>query len=519
MSLDTTDGAADVTENASARQAWTGGDGPVRRALRLASRAYWLWPALLTLAVCRYHGDRVGLWRDELATWSAINRSNGQLIDLLKKTDAVTGTYYFLLKGWAAVFGHSVITLRMPSMLAMAGAAAFIGLIGRQLFGKRVGVAAGLLFAFIPSITRYGQEARGYAFAVLLVTAATWLLLRVLERPRVGAFLGYGLCLAGAGLFHLVAMVVVVSHGAIVLLRWRTSRDRRLLVGFALGTVLALVLLIPLIIIGQREVHGQLGWLGAPTFGYIASPFFSTLFASTWVSYGVFILACLPLAWSRGRRPAAELALIAVLPIVLVWIVSQKSPYFLDRYLLFTVPFWALLAAAGAMALRPRVVGALALIMVVLSGVQDQQQVRKWDAREFSDSRAAAAFIAKNYQPGDAIAPESSPVVDNNYWVLQLDTALRLYLPSHIQPRDVFEAATPVQANSLYLTQCPLDQSAACLGTSAPRVWVVTVDYNNYPFDGFPKEQVKALQAEYPKQTVTRLAGSQGRLMVTLMEK
>ena len=66
-----------------------------------------------------------------------------------------------LLHVWMAAFGDSADAMRAPSVLAMAGAAACVALIGRRLAGNRAGLLAGLVFALVPSVTRFAAACLG----------------------------------------------------------------------------------------------------------------------------------------------------------------------------------------------------------------------------------------------------------------------------------------------------------------------------------------------------------------------
>ncbi|MGP3686815.1 glycosyltransferase family 39 protein [Streptomyces sp. IBSNAI002] len=157
-----------------------------RRRLPGARSGLWLWPAAVTLTVVVVGIDGPQLGTDELVTWDVGRRGTGRILALVQDVDAVHAAYYLLMHGWMAVFGDSHLALRLPSALAMSGAAACVALIGARLFGRRAGLCGGLLFALVPAVSRFGQEARGYALVVLAATPATYLLLRALDRPRSG---------------------------------------------------------------------------------------------------------------------------------------------------------------------------------------------------------------------------------------------------------------------------------------------------------------------------------------------
>src|ERR1700754_179371 len=124
------------------------GSGPVAGTRRFLGGPWApVVPAVITLLVAGFQIDRAPLWRDELATWSAASRSLPDLWRMLGGIDAVTGPYYLFMHAWIRVFGDSAFALRLPSLLAMAGAAALTATLGTRLFGPRAGLVAGLLFA------------------------------------------------------------------------------------------------------------------------------------------------------------------------------------------------------------------------------------------------------------------------------------------------------------------------------------------------------------------------------------
>jgi hypothetical protein len=151
-----------------------------------AMRVLWLWPALLMLAVGCYQLTVPDLWRDELSSWSFASRPVPELMAVVRRSDASQLAYYLLLHYWMAAFGYSVLAMRMLSVLAMTAAAACVTLAARKLAGSgaaagRAGLLAGLAFVLIPSVSRFAQEARFYAFEVFAAMLATWLLLRALQ--------------------------------------------------------------------------------------------------------------------------------------------------------------------------------------------------------------------------------------------------------------------------------------------------------------------------------------------------
>jgi mannosyltransferase len=83
----------------------------------------WLVPIAVTATVVSFHATTAPPWRDEFATWSAATRTLPQIVELGRHIDAVTVPHYVFMHVWIAWFGDSVLSLRLPSLMAMTGTA------------------------------------------------------------------------------------------------------------------------------------------------------------------------------------------------------------------------------------------------------------------------------------------------------------------------------------------------------------------------------------------------------------
>jgi mannosyltransferase len=504
---------------------------PEQATPRRPTVAYLTWavPVVVTAVLGLIEIGIPQLWRDELASWSAASRTLPQLWAMLHNIDAVLGIYYFGLHLWMAVFGDSATAMRLPSVLAMAGAAGVVALIGRRLGGGAAGLASGLVFALIPSVSRYAQEARPYAFAMFFAALATLTFLRAMERPNWSRWAIYAVVLAAAGASNLVAVSVAAGH--LIILLWdflqRTVRiggdgtadsGKRLPGGrlaaegsplllvkrFCVALVAGAVLVSPLVIEGHAQQGWQIGGVPTPHVAQligVSGGLWQELFASVSVAAAVMLLAVVSLlaALDARRRSIAGYALaFAIVPVIAVWLLSRGPvSYWTYRYMLFSIAGWSVGAGLGIAylaerfkqarlaritgALSPRFTVAAVLVAVVgLLGIHDQLAIRQNEAHNLwaypempsngtpVDYQAAAAVIAANERPGDGIVYQTGDL--NHY---QVDTAMTYYLRGKL-PMPVFQAATQVQSNSLQPTEC--QDLAPCI-SGTPRIWVVFVDH------------------------------------------
>ncbi len=479
------------------------------------ARLAWCWPALLTLALGLYQMGRPELWRDELASWSFASRPVSGLIASARHTGAAQLAYYLLLHEWIAAFGDSADAMRALSVLAMAAAAACVALVGRRLAGARAGLAAGLVFALVPSVSRFAQEIRFYAVAVLVATLATLLLLRALDRPSAARWAAYAACLALLGYIDVVALSLVAGHVAGAVLRTWHDHDRRQL-WFLPAVAAGLAACLPLVMAGSAQARDQISWIPRPGLDLTDFAFFGrNLFYSTSVAAALIVLAVL--AWAVAWREAAFLTALAIGPVAAVWLMSQGSySYFFPRYLLFTVGAWAVLAGIGLSRLDARI-GATAVLVIAILSAGNQQVIREPGAHSwpsypvgyggsYLDYAGAAAYVARHAKAGDGAVYQGR---ENKVSWLMIGDGLQYYLardmPNGVPaPHQLFVARSAAQAGTLYPQPCR--HPATCLGAE-PRIWVVGSGRQLNPYQAVTPAQAAVLRPRYRLSLVKHVRG------------
>jgi mannosyltransferase len=441
----------------------------------------WAVPGLLTLVVTLAGIGHAQPWRDELATWSAATRPVPDLLRLAGTIDAATGPYYLLMHGWTALSGTSPTALRLPSALAMAGAAALTAQLGARLVGARAGLLAGLLLAVLPATSRYGQEARPYAPATLFAVLATLLLVGALHRPSWRRWAGYAVAVAALGLLHLIALTLLAAHALVVVLA--AVRDRGLLWRWLVALLPATVLVVPLVLVAGGQRGRQLDWVRLVRVDDLAA--LPGALAQSGVVGGLLAgLAALGAA-RLGRRALLPGAAV-VLPVLLLFAAGTAVPLWVTRYLVFTVPFACLLAGAALAGVR--LAPALAVVTLAgLLGLPDQAALRRtheWPRTAPVDYAGVARIVADGQQPGDAVvySPRDS-------WLFP-DLGLAYHLGTG-RPRDVLVVRDQRQRADLWAAECAVP--AECLA-GVDRVWLVVTGRRADPLAAVPGAKGAALR-------------------------
>ncbi|MER6417690.1 hypothetical protein [Streptomyces sp. NPDC001137] len=341
------------------------------------------------------------VWRDEAATWQVAERSTAEIWHMLGNVDVVHGCYYLLMHALFEWFGPGTTTLRLPSVLATAVAAACVAVIGRRLAGLWVGLGGGMAFGLLPAVQFYLQEGRPYALVAAGAGVSTLLLVTVLQRRvRAGRWVAYGGTVLLCALLNWLSLLILPAHLATLV--WaRAGRGTRTRWAAASATATACAL--PLVLFSRGQ-SAQVSWIPPLTWHMLIGPAVLLLIG------GVGALLDRPRV---GRLSVATvgLPLLAVPQIGLIGL-SLIQPLFLDRYVLFSLLGLALLIGSvigsAVRAVKPRLPRAStsvlpALIAVATVALLPQSLAKRSPSSRVDDVLALASDVRRLKETGDAV--------------------------------------------------------------------------------------------------------------------
>jgi mannosyltransferase len=461
--------------------------------------------ALAGLTVCSWGITDRQVWRDEHSTWWAATIPFDALLRLISNLDAVIAPYYLLMRGILAVAGESPLALRLPSALAITAACALLCQLGTRMFSARVGLYAALLFAIVPNVSRYGQEARPYALVLAVCIGSSLLLLRALDQPTWGRFLAYAGGLVALGALHLVALCSLGAHLLLVLLspakREPSFDKRRVVFGFALSVLGALLLLAPLAFVGRQQV-GQISWTLTQQASLPALPRMVAL--SPYVGKVLLGLACVGMV--RMDRYRLFLATWAALPPLLLYFSQDWLHLFVHRYLLFVLPAWCMLAALAlddlgqllartpSMRLAPQVLPLLVVVVLLASARRAHAVARTGNGRSY-DYRSLVEVLKREATPKDGIAFSGRGACGG--WAR---LAMQYELREGAFPRDIFVSRSQSDVGWFAAEEC--QDLAPCLPPQIQRLWLVTCGEDPDVFSQYHGNRSEVLRREF---TVARV--------------
>jgi 4-amino-4-deoxy-L-arabinose transferase-like glycosyltransferase len=267
--------------------------------------------------------------------------------------------YYTLLWGWMKVFGESLVSVRMLSIIFGVASVLVAYLLLRAMFNSpRVALLGVLGVALSPFQVHYSQEIRMYALLALTLIGATFALWQGLNTSQRRWWVLFAVCAALAEYTQNLAAfyLVTLALTPVFMRRWDKVKMT------VLAGVGALLLYLPwlLQLPSQFAKIQNAYWVERPTVASILNTLLS--YVTNLPVDGIWIMPALGLSLLvtlfaadqtlrvvRSKRPGAWrgvwLAYLAFAPAALMFIVSQWKPVYIERALLPAgLVFWLWLA-------------------------------------------------------------------------------------------------------------------------------------------------------------------------------
>jgi len=357
-------------------------------------------------------------WYDEAETIGYATR-------LFPIRDIHPPTYYAVVH-LAMNLGGSEFWVRLPSFVMGVASMVVVYAIGRLLVSNPVTLIALLLTSLSPILVWHAQDARMYSQLLLGCLLTIYFYVQILRRGNTLDWVGYVAAALFAAYTQLYATLLIVTLSGHLLLFHRRLFLRWMVVQWAvlLGYLPWLIFLVtmPPEQIGGTPNRTLLAFpytYFAFTNGYSLGPSILELRdfgAETLLLYLPLLLPiCLTVVlltvagvrrlWRANRDAASLIVLWAVVPVLVAVAVPfvVRSMTYNVRYVLFSVPAYLFILAAGVVSLKRYRIGvALLLVVILFNGISlyNYFYVAHY-AKE--DVRSAAAYVAANAKPDDPI--------------------------------------------------------------------------------------------------------------------
>jgi len=147
------------------------------------------------LRLYRLEGPHLpGLWVDTMSADTRI-LVNQSFLDMIRHLMHLQfpPLYYVILNLWVKAFGNSEWVLKLPSAIFSSLTIIVIYKLGKELFGKNVGLISALLLVFSPFAIDYAHNAKMYALFWLLTAGSFLFFFRFIKDQKAGSGILYTL--------------------------------------------------------------------------------------------------------------------------------------------------------------------------------------------------------------------------------------------------------------------------------------------------------------------------------------
>ncbi len=390
---------------------------------------HWLLVVILLLAFClrlAYVADKE-TWYDEAFAVLYAEKQLGSII--YGTVTPVEGAaadihpllYYFFLHGWMGL-GQSLLVVRFPSVVFGLLSLCLLFLIARQLFDAQIGLLAVALGAISPFHIWYSQEARMYSLLCLASLLSIYFFLKGWKQAVWSPWIAFGFCAALSLYVHNLAFLIPLTLDLFVILRRRWDLLLRL---FAAHLV-ALLLFLPWLVLvpGQLAKVQHAYWVPRPGLTELVRTLivftFNLPVPGWFLPLALFfslLLLTLTLYRSLRRaltsrvepqRWARDLCLVMTfVPVLIMFLVSQVRPVYVERALLVCGLIYCIVVAQGLLRPKPPRLVLLSLLplpVLLLTSLGYQYTYSEFPRSPFRD---ANTYLREHQEPGDVIVHEN----------------------------------------------------------------------------------------------------------------
>jgi mannosyltransferase len=411
--------------------------------------------------------------------------------------------YYFALWGWIQLFGNSLVSVRLLSIAFSLGIVFLLYLIVSHLFDEQTALAASFLAAILPFQIHYGVEIRMYVLLAFWLTLATFAFLK-------RQWVLFSIAAALAQYTHNLAAFYLIPLAFTPIFQ----KDWKALRSLTLAGLAAIVLYSPWLIQLPAQVSKVTSsfWIEKPGIEKLFTLFLmylphlplpnSLLMAGLLLA--TLIIALAAFQTYRARKEKAEqaknglwLAYLAFVPPLLLWLVSQISPLYVERALLPShAIFCVWLAWAFTQTKLPRPIQGFALVLILASAGMGIYQHITYKGFPYV-SPAMTQSIESKLKEGDIVIHSNK----------------LSYLPSLYYDGTLPQGFIADPANSSVDTLSPTTQKVLHLqsfesiedGTAnAPRVWFIVYQQSldEYTQAGQTHPQIEYLDQHFELESI-----------------
>ena len=328
--------------------------------------------------------------------------------------------YYTILWVWMKIFGQSIPAARMFSIVVSLASLVLVYQIALTLFNETAAITAALLLSVLPFQVHFAQEIRMYSLL------SFWLLLATLSflRGRNGNWKWWivlAISSAMAQYTHNLAAIYLIPLAITPLIQ----KDWKAFKAVAVASIFSVLFYLPWLIHlpAQYSKVQSSYWVERPGIEKIFTLMLfylphlplpnNLLLPGLLISTQTNALAVFQMILARKNTTSSAnkilwLAYLSFMPPLLLWLISQLVPVYLERALLPSHAIFCIwLAVAFTQTRPPRAIQILVSIFIITSSMMGLYQHITYKGFPYGSYKTLNESIQSRIKPGDVVIHSS----------------------------------------------------------------------------------------------------------------
>lgn len=394
----------------------------------MKTKLIFLFIVFLAGALRLYNIEQKNLWFDEIYSWH-ISEGNTEQIVAETSGDIHPPFYYIILKLWTGLFGDSVFSMRLLSVLFGLLSMIFIYLISEKIFKNRfITLSVLLLYALSPVNIHYSQEVRMLNLNLFLCLGSVYYFFELRSDSSFKNGICYFIFTLLALYTHYFSLLIFFTEIFIALLYYLSKgKDKKSLIYFLICAAAVNLFYAPWYpVFFSQAAKGQ-PWRTDQTIiqsiinavGYFEDVFLSTYYTFenasffyfavfTGTALAIFITVSLIIIFKKRKNlnsGAVCLILFFIVPYITAVLISLKQSILLSRYLSILIPFLLFTLIYFSFYLYSRKFHYVFFLFLICASclgifIENNNNFKN------NDYRRIISYIEENYNEGDIIIAE-----------------------------------------------------------------------------------------------------------------
>lgn len=296
-------------------------------------------------------------WYDEIISIKAAYQDFGH-IKHTSEWDNNPPFYYYCLSIWIKCFNDSEFTVRLLSIIFSSVAAVYLFLIANKNFNLVTAICASFIFLSNNIVFYYSHEARAYSLVLMLSLVSTWLYFNLKSERKIKYIIWLGLINFLIIYSHYIAGLVLFFQTVLMLFYF--DKELKKYFSYSLLITIALTLLRftkkQFLLIFNFNSPKNSFWLPKSTFEYLKEVTSSFLFNDYFAIIFLVIIFLIVVITIIKKTPNQFFIIysfcLGIGSVLILYFLGKLTPIFLDRYLIFSIPFLSLLIASGTLFIK-----------------------------------------------------------------------------------------------------------------------------------------------------------------------